>query len=85
MLAERLTDAGLCLRVPLHIAPHGIDLTADFDLSGGDVLDISLALGDFGYGHMTRLRAQDAGRRDHVIHQSRKTAASLAKTGRRQH
>lgn len=58
LLAERLTDAGLCLRVPLHIAPHVLDLTADFDLSGGDVLDISLALGDFGYGHMARLWAQ---------------------------
>ena len=38
--------------------PHGLDLAADFDLSGGDVLDISLALGDFGYGHMARLWAQ---------------------------
>ncbi|MBQ5501207.1 MAG: hypothetical protein IIT82_00585, partial [Selenomonas sp.] len=34
------------------------DLNADFDLSGSDILDISLALGDFGYTRMSRLWAQ---------------------------
>ena len=58
LLAQRLTREGLMLWVPLHIAPHGIALTAEVDLSGGDILDISLALGDFGYTHMARLWAQ---------------------------
>lgn len=58
LLDERLTSAGLFLWVPLHIAPHGVDLTGDADLSGSDILDISLALGDFGYTHMARLWAQ---------------------------
>ncbi|TYZ27686.1 hypothetical protein FZ041_10605 [Selenomonas caprae] len=58
LLAERWAPDGLFVWVPLHIAPHGIDLNADFDLSGSDVLDISLALGDFGYDRMARLWAQ---------------------------
>ena len=58
LMDERLTAEGLMVWVPLHIAPHGIDLAAEFDLSGGDILDISLALGDFGYAHMARLWAQ---------------------------
>jgi len=58
MVSERWADDGLFVRVPLHIAPHGIDLNADFDLSGSDILDISLALGDFGYTRMSRLWAQ---------------------------
>ena len=55
---ERLTPAGLFIRVPLHIAPHGIDFMAEVDLSGNDILDISLALGDFDHPHMARLWAQ---------------------------
>ena len=58
LLDERLNAEGLMLWVPLHIAPHGIDLASEFDLSGSDILDISLVLGDYGYTHMARLWAQ---------------------------
>lgn len=58
LLDERLTAEGLMLWMPLHIAPHGIDLASEFDLSGNDILDIALALGDFGYTRMARLWAQ---------------------------
>lgn len=58
LIEERLDGDGFFLWVPLHIAPHGAELAESYDLAGNDVLDIAIALSDWGYDHMARLWAQ---------------------------
>lgn len=58
LIEERLDGDGFFLWVPLHIAPHGAELAESYDLTGNDVLDIAIALSDWGYDHMARLWAQ---------------------------